>query len=116
MLDIINRNAVIITPKQALLDWVSSVYGKGGSIEISEDGHDESNVYLIPEMECIEDNLMYINDNYRIYFEDMLKEWVEDTNLWPQKLTWTLFTEWFSFSVQSVIIDTGFDDIVKDDI
>jgi hypothetical protein len=112
MFNIINRNAVIITPKQALLDWVSSKHGKGGSMKLSEDGHDESNVYLIPEMECIEDNLMYLNDNYRIYFEDMLREWVEDKNLWPKKLTWSLFTEWFSFSVQSMVIDTGFDDIV----
>lgn len=111
MFDIINRNAVIITPKQALLDWVSSQHKKGGSIKLSDVGHDESNVYLIPEMECIEDNLMYLNDNYRVYFEDMLREWVEDKSLWPKKLTWTLFTEWFSFSVQSVVIDTGFDEI-----
>jgi len=112
MFDNINRNAVIITPKQVFLDWVSSKHAKGGSMELSADGHDESNVYLIPEMECIEDSLMYLNDNYRIYFEDILTEWVENTKLWPKKLTWTLFTEWFSYSVQSMVIDTGFDDIV----
>lgn len=115
MFETINRNAIIISPKQPLIDWVNAIYPDEVKMEIKSGSHDESNVYLIPEMEDIEESLTYLEQNYERYLEFELFEWTQDEALWPKKLSWKLFNEWFCISIQTMIFDDGLDKIIKEE-
>lgn len=55
MLEHINRDAVIIFPKQPLMDWVNTIFPEE-KIECPQImTHDEANIYLIPETNNSED-------------------------------------------------------------
>lgn len=114
MLEHINRDALIIYPKQAFMDWVNTIFPEE-KVECPKlMAHDEANVYLIPETNNSEDALKEVEANFELFFVEELNEWCVDDSLWPKQLTWKLFNEWFRFSVQSMVIDVLDQAILKD--
>lgn len=106
MFNIINRDVLILKPKQALFNWVQEVFGD----ELIEEGpalaHDESNVYLLPELDHYEESLAFLEENYMPFMEQELEAWVMEEDEWPKDLSWKKFQEFFHISIQSMVYDT----------
>lgn len=102
---IIDRDAVIITSKKPLIDWVN-YYRAELKLEVpSVWDHDKSRIYLIPELRGPKDSLEYLKANFDHFFRCELLGWFTEEELMPKKRTWKLFNEWFSFSIQSMVLD-----------
>lgn len=115
MFESINRDALILFPKQPLFDWVNSIF-KDQKIECPEPlAHDEGNIYLLPEMDHYSYTVEFLKENFEVFFEKELFEWCTDENDWPKKLTWEMFEEWFHYSIQSMVEDTLEEEIIKDE-
>jgi hypothetical protein len=115
MFETINRDVLILFPKQPLFDWANSVFPKDKMDCPKLMEHDQGNIYLIPETNCPDDAIKYLKKNFKQFFEQQLFEWCIDEETWPEKLTWKLFEEWFHYSVQSMVMDAGISAIIKDE-
>ena len=114
MTEHINRDAVIIFPKQPLIDWVNKIFPDDKISCPKTMAHDEANVYLIPETDSHEDALKEIKANFELFFYEELNNWCVDDSFWPKNLSWKMFNEWFNYSVQSMVIDVLDAPIKKD--
>jgi len=111
----INRDALIIFPKQPLIDWANALT-EDEKIECPKlMDHDKGSVYLMPETNNYEEGIELLEDNFTFFFEEELYSWVTDEELWPKPLTWELFQEFFHFSIQSLVVDTLEDPLERDD-
>lgn len=106
MLETINRNVLIIKPAKPLIEWVNYIFPEPPLVNLNGDKHDNSNVYLIPSMDCIGDSLVFLKENFDSFFQEELYGWCEDESLWPQKRDWIMFELWLDYSIQSMVIDT----------
>jgi hypothetical protein len=106
----INRNAIIVKPRQAFWDWLNSVYPDEEKIEEV----DENNIYLIKEMNSNEDIRKWIKRNFDRIFINELNDWVSEEEYWPKNRTQKLFTEWFDIEVHSMVLDIEESPVLKD--
>ena len=106
MFNIINRDVLILKPKQALFNWAKETFQD----ELTDDGdlfaHDSSNVYLIPELGGFEESLEYIKNRYMDFMGFELDGWGAEEAEWPKNLSWEKFQEFFHISIQSMVYDT----------
>ena len=116
MFETVNRNALIIRPKQALLDWVNSIFPEDPLSSDALGKHDDANVYLIPEMDSTEESLQYLKDNFESFLEEILFDWCEDDELWPKNRNWKLFEEYLDYSIQSVVVDVDKSRLEKEEL
>ncbi len=116
MFETVNRNALIVQPKQALWDWVNDIFPEDPISSEIIGKHDEANVYLIPEMDSIEESLQYLKNNYEPILEENLFGWCEDDELWPKNRNWKLFEEYLDYSIQSVVMDIDKSRLEKEDL
>jgi len=99
----INRMAVVVLPREALIDWVNTV---DPDHPVWFDSiSDRGNVYLIPEFEAIEDAEDWVEDHYEDIFRNELMDWVADEDRWPPELTFEMFLEWFDLLFDVVAFD-----------
>jgi hypothetical protein len=109
--DSINRNAIVVKPKQPLVDWVNSMEPDSPS----ETGMiKEGTVYLVKEKDSNEALEKWLQKNFDSIFQNELNNWYTDEDSWPQKRSYKQFTEWFDFEIHSMILDIEEDGIVKD--
>lgn len=103
----INRYAVVIKPKQPLLDWINSM-----DPEHKIKGIDEVNVYLV------DDNITDLEKWLKMKFDEFflleLEDWCTDKKDWPQKRNYKMFKEWFQIDISTMIYDLGERPIIKD--
>jgi len=106
----INRNALIVYPKQELYNWVND-HNPEENHECPETlGYDDANVYLIPDYAYPEEAIQHVKEDFLTYFMNEIKDWDSPNTVWPENLSWELFNQWFHFSVQSVVMDTAEDE------
>jgi hypothetical protein len=105
----INRAAIILKYKSPAVQWINEAdpYNADPGISL-ESVNEDRKVYLIKDedatgLEAIE---QWIKMNYEALFENELKGWYTDENLWPKKRDLRLFREWFDVDYHSVIEDT----------
>ena len=107
MITTINRNALILFPAKPLTDWVNIIFDDSPTEEIRVMGHDEGNIYLIPDSDSTEESLKWLKKNYKEIFEEELFGWCTDDSQWPEDLSWEVFCSWFHFSIQSMVFDAS---------
>jgi hypothetical protein len=101
----INRDAIIVSARQPLIDWVNSL-DPAHPLEYRDPmNHDESTVYLIEELDSPSDLQDWLEDNYLEIFEEELFGWYSDDTKWPTPLTFELFNKWIQVSYQSMVYD-----------
>ena len=94
----INRNAVIIKPKQIFLDWFKSIYPNSPMDEIKE-----TNIYLLDD-----DNMEiepWLKKKYDVLFRYELEDCHLNKKEWPQKRSYKMFNQWFDVQFSSLIYD-----------
>ncbi|MBN2817337.1 MAG: hypothetical protein JXP36_00105 [Bacteroidales bacterium] len=115
MFNTINRDVLILFPKQPLFDWVNFIFPDDKMVCKKPMAHDEGDIFLIPEFDHPDYAIEFLKDNFVDFFEHELFEWTTDENFWPDKLSWEMFENWFHYSIQSVVMDTLDDEIIKED-
>jgi hypothetical protein len=95
----VNRHAVVVKPKQPLLNWINALYP-----DMAEDGS-ETTVYLVKERNAFEDTEKWLKRNFDKIFENELNERHQDEDDWPQKRTYKLFTAWFETEIHTTVED-----------
>ena len=105
-MSLINRDAMIIYPKQPLYDWMNLIFTEKLNFDDKDYfGHERGTVFLIPELEDFEHFEKWIQKNFKEFFEESLNGWCTEESLWPKKRNHKLFREWFHVTYQSMVID-----------
>lgn len=112
----INRDAMILYPRQALYDWANDIFEEDmdyGKINPYE--HDTGTIFLIEELDSPEDFDSWINSNYKYFFAEMLEHWTPANELWPETISYTMFQEWFHVVYHSMIADSKEVPLLRDE-
>lgn len=99
--DSIDRNAIIVRPKEPFYDWLNSVFPE----DKPTSSKDENNIYLVREMDNNEAVLKWVRKNYEKIFINELNDWYTDEEEWPDNRTYKMFVEWFEIEICSMILD-----------
>lgn len=106
MLDIINKAAITVIPKEPFIKWVQGTDAKAAEIS-DEDILSNSQVYLVDASEDGDDPEKLIKKNFKVIFEEELAGWYTDEETWPDKMDLRLFKQWFHVTVHGIVLDIG---------
>jgi hypothetical protein len=113
MINPINRNAVIITPKQTFFNMLAGIMGEEPEKAVPPFTDDESTIYLIEESDLNEPNIKErLSSCYKEIFFEELEGWFTDNSKWPKDVSWKEFTSYFHISYQSTVVDT-LDEVIE---
>jgi hypothetical protein len=113
-MQIINRDLLVITPKQACVDWANSL-GEDFDLKMEDmAGHDAASTFLIPEFEDEEEALEWMEEGADGWFALLLMEWTDEREKWPSDLSWENLNNFFHVNYQSMIMDVVDEPIEKD--
>jgi len=108
--DSINRNGISVRPKKPFFDWLNKIFKDEQSISDKE----ESNIYLIREMDNNEKIEKWIKKNFDKLFVNELNDWYTDESKWPTNRTHKMFSDWFEVEIHSMILDLEEVPVTKD--
>lgn len=97
---ITNRSAITINYKKPFVDWSNALTPE---LSMNENMLGESTTYLVKA--DFDDAEKCIKKYYKEIFELELDGQWTDENDWPQKMTFKLFNEWFSYEISDLVID-----------
>jgi hypothetical protein len=106
--DSLNRNAIVIKPRQALFDWVNSI-----DPDNPVTGIPEGTIYLVKERDSNEATQRWLAKHFDEIFKNELNNWYTDEKAWPVKRTYKQFKEWFEVEMHSMILDMEETEIEK---
>ena len=106
MLDMINKAAITVIPKEPFIKWVQSTDAKAAEIS-DEDILSNSQVYLVDASEDGDDPEKLIKRNFKVIFEEELAGWYTDEEAWPKKMDLRVFKQWFHVKVHEIVVDIG---------
>jgi hypothetical protein len=112
-MNVINRSAAILIPKQPFVDWANSLEEEEDKYSI-EDFSSDCTVILLPVIDSDEHADAIVKDLYKNIFEAELSSWTTDENEWPRNRKYEMFLEWFEIEYHSIVIDPFEDDIEKE--
>lgn len=95
----INRNAIIIKPQQAFIDWLGNLYPDNIFIEDVK----KSNIYLVDD--DIDDIEKWLKKKFDTFFTMELQDWHTNKKEWPQKRNYKMFNLWFDIEISEMIYD-----------
>ena len=98
-----DRMAVIVMPRETLLDWVNRVTPDDPAW--MDELLVRANVYFIPSYEAMDEAEEYLHTHFDEIFCNELAEWFEDEAVWPQPRTYAMFEEWFDVMYDVVVFD-----------
>ncbi|PSR13178.1 MAG: hypothetical protein DA408_08245 [Bacteroidetes bacterium] len=101
----INRYVLLIRPSQSMINWINKIYPADPIAYEAGMLDDNTDVYLIPEMDDLEEARQWLENNFLVFFENSLEEWCENMDEWPEKLDWEAFEQFFDYSLQSNVLD-----------
>jgi hypothetical protein len=110
----INRNVVIVKPKEPFLAWLQSLSSPPENLTLDELRRD-SLCLLIPESHSEGAATGLISKHYKKLFEDELMAWHTVKRQWPKKRTLAMFREWFELEFHSEVVDLVDEPIEKED-
>lgn len=102
----INRNLLLVVPKQPFYDWSNKLFSDLAPTQASD--VQEHNSYLLEEDLFLDDPKKELKKYWKSIFINELFGQCTDKSTFP-KLSWKLFTEWFDFYRSSVIMDLSED-------
>ena len=110
---LINRSLAVIKPKQPYVDWANSVADEDKQYSV-DDFNTDCNVILLPEIDSDEHAKAVLKEMFQNVFEIELSSWVTDDVMWPGKITYKMFQEWFDVEFHSMVFDPLQSDIEKE--
>jgi hypothetical protein len=112
----INRSAIVLLPKQPVLDWIMRVDPDPLNLTL-EQLRQEQDVFLLRQgtIESIDDAQRWVYRRWRGFFERYLYDWFTKEEWWPQNRTLKMFKEWFDVQYHSMIWDLAAEPIQHED-
>ncbi len=110
----LNRAAVVLRYKQPYVDWVQ-IAGTDplGECSLAEANNDRE-TFLIPSfnspvdpVDGTEDAIKWVEKRWKMFFEHILKAWIQDESAWPPNRTLKMFREWFDVEYSSIVWAMG---------
>jgi hypothetical protein len=98
----LRRSAIVIKPAQPFLDWLQ----KHDPEMIIYDDMQQGDIYLLPDLETIEQIEKWLKKNFDELFAEQLFNWYVDETMWPENRTFKMFKEWFQYSLHTMVFDT----------
>jgi hypothetical protein len=105
MMEMLNRSAVIVKPRQPYLEWARRDDAEGLAESVFETLRKEPTAYLLPEYEDPSSEREVLEEFWPVLFEAMLVGWVTDEASWPKNRTFGMFQEWFDVQMSSIVED-----------
>lgn len=106
----IDRNAILVRPRQPYIDWANKVYNDGHAFT----GRDECNIYLVRERGSNEEVERWVRKHFDELFVNELNDWCTDEERWPPGRTYKMFADWFTVEVHSMVLDVEEGPITKE--
>ena len=100
------QGALILRPKQAMLNWLNSLAAIRPVMKL-EELRTHPIAVLIPALESEAQVLQFLEDNLDRFFEEALLAWSLDLNAWPKKRDLRSFRELFEIEICSNVFDLG---------
>jgi hypothetical protein len=107
----VDNSIVILKAKDPFVDWINKVFSLDQPLSIDV-VRQESNSYLIPKVEEIEDGINIVDDRFDELFALELSSWTEDKSSWPLGRSLQMFWEWFEVSVYPTLIEMDNESVV----
>jgi hypothetical protein len=104
-MEMLNRSAVIVKPRQPCLDWTRRDDNEGLAETVFKTLHEEPTVYLLPEFEDPETQREVLEEFWPDLFEALLEGWSTDERSWPKNRTFETFQECFEIHISSIVRD-----------
>jgi len=98
----VNRTALVIKPNKPYFDWLNSIE----NLPDDPDIYSDTDIYLLPDFDDLDQMQKWIKKNFDIIFCDQMNHWYTDESLWIQNRTFKLFTQWFDYSLHTMVWDT----------
>ena len=105
----INRNALLIKPRQLFWDWL-----KKADKDFEQPEFAEKVIYLINEKDSEEETTAWLKKNFDKIFVAELEGWTESKKQWPKKRNYQMFTEFFEVEYHSMLMDLEKEPVTKD--
>lgn len=105
----INRNAIVVKPREALFNWINGIYPDSPVYQVNE-----GTVYLIKERPSNQHIKNWLKRNFDQIFQNELNNWYTDENAWPPKRTYRQFKEWFDVEIHLMVVDMEDDEVTKE--
>ena len=100
--DPIHRSAIIVKPKQPFFDWLKTIDNEDDFSDL----RDETDVYLIPDFDSVDQAENWLKKNFDLIFCDQMNHWYTDEDIWTPNRTIKKFRDWFDYSLHTMIWDT----------
>lgn len=110
----INRNAIIVQPRQRFLDWLQEVDPDASNLSL-KDLCLEPSIWLVPELESQEGVEPLLRRCFDTIFTEHLDGWYRDPSVWPAPRTFAMFQVWFEWTYHSMVIDLVNGELARDD-
>ncbi|TAL90356.1 MAG: hypothetical protein EPN46_09660 [Candidimonas sp.] len=113
----INRNLIILLPKQPALDWIMQVDPHPVEGLNLDELRQEQEVYLLSEgsVSTREQAEQWALKRFNALFTSFLNSWFTDEALWPKHRTRKMFQDWFEVQYHSTIWDLSTDPLEHED-
>jgi len=102
---LLNRCAILVTPKQPYIDWANSLDTDEPRFSETEQGEGPP-IFLGPDLDSMEEAEAFVHENFGVFFEHWLEMWCTDDDLWPERRTLDMFKAWFAVRIHSMVVDT----------
>jgi hypothetical protein len=114
---LINRNLIVLLPKQPALDWILRVDPEPMTHLTLDAFRQEQDAFLVPEgkVETPEAAQRWAERRWDAIFTQFLFSWFVDESMWPERRTLGMFRQWFEVQYHSMVWDVSGDPIVHDD-
>jgi hypothetical protein len=109
-MDVINRCAVVIKPKEPYVTWANEV---ATSYETLESMRQSAKVLLLPDA-VYEDPDSFVQAQGVALFEMELEAWTENQQIWPPLRNVEVFKAWFDLEFHALVVDFNSDPLIKE--
>jgi len=112
----INRRLALILPKEPFLEWLQQAMPTDPPLTMAQ-VRDDLDAFLIPDSSIASDAdaIRWIEQRWRMFFEEALFGWCMDTDMWPEKLSLSLFRTWFDVEMHSMVWDLSDEPLSRED-
>ena len=104
-IDRLERYVLLVTPREALVDWVRGLEGPGSELTLEEARTYHRTAYLVPRAEDAHDVEAWVEENIDLVFEQELFGFTPDRRRWPRKRGLEVFLTWFDLELLDAPID-----------
>ena len=111
----LNRSLLIVRAKQPFLDWIHALPDEESAHLTLEKINQDGQVYLLPDVELVDDAQSLIRAFSPMVFELELEGWWTEESDWPQDRSNEVFCNWFDVSLRSLVHDLVDEPLIDDE-